>query len=250
MNNTSPFDGLAVNYDLERPRYPKEAFEYINKECNLSSVQLVMDVGAGTGIVLEGLLEYLPNTCQIVAVDVSEDMIEVGKNKFSKVDWILGEVESKLSNYEDIDLIIAGQSYQWLNRKLFLSVAQHSLSPNGNLVIIQNNRDYTAGKFLQEYETLLETWSPGYSRTYRNIDIESEISPYFDKIDKYFFEWEDSKTPSQFIAMSKSSTQSQRALKNNKSEYSEGLQRLVDKWKDKNNLLNIPYITEVFIATK
>lgn len=250
MKNTSPFDGLALNYDLERPRYPKAAFEYINKECDLHSAQLVMDVGAGTGIVLEGLTKYLQKSCQIVAVDKSEDMMRVGKDKFSHVDWILGEVESILGNYTDIDLIIAGQSYQWLNRKKFLSAAQNSLSSNGSIVIIQNNRNYTAGSFLQEYESLLETWSPGYSRTYRNIDIENELNPYFEEINKVFFEWEDTKTPSQFIAMSKSSTQSQRALKENKLEYSEGLQMLVDKWKDENNLLTIPYITEVFIANK
>ncbi|GAB2499933.1 trans-aconitate 2-methyltransferase [Corynebacterium atrinae] len=250
MSTACPFDGLAEDYDRERPRYPRFAFEWISSECDLGSAATVVDVGAGTGIVLEGLLPLLPADCRVVGIDYSHDMIQVGTRKFPNLEWIQGEAEALLSTLSPVDLITAGQSYQWLDRERFLTEAYAALSTHGGLAIMQNNRDYHSGGFADAYETLLETWSPGYQRDYRKIDIQAELLTTFPTANLKQFHWSQKKTPEQFMGMSASSTQSQAALHTHGAEYTAALEAPTAEWSDADGQLTIPYVTEVYLGQK
>lgn len=250
MSSASPFDGLAEDYDRERPRYPRSAFEWISSKCDLASATTVVDVGAGTGIVLEGLLPHLPADCRVVGIDYSHDMIQVGSKKFPDVEWIQGEAETLLKPLAPIDLITAGQSYQWLDRDRFLAEANASLNSRGGLAIMQNNRDYHSGGFADAYETFLETFSPGYRRDYRKIDVQAELRTTFPTVNLKQFRWTQEKTPEQFMGMSASSTQSQAALHAHGTEYTAALKALTAEWSSADGLLTIPYVTEVYLGQK
>ena len=202
----SPFDGLAEIYDRGRPRYPDSAFKWLDEKCCLSSLESVTDIGAGTGIVLEGLIRYLQSACSITAIDVSKDMTRVGKEKFPGVTWLNGEAESLLPELAPVNLIIAGQSYQWLDRERFVDVAWKSLVSGGSLVVLQNNRNFARGEFASAYEELLEEWSPGYQRSYRQIDICNEVRRSFCSCEMKTFTWEDRKTCDEFVTLSFSLT--------------------------------------------
>lgn len=57
----------------------------------------IVNVGAGTGIALEEIVELLGNEHQYHAINVSTDMIKQGRRKFPTVQWYQGRVESLLS---------------------------------------------------------------------------------------------------------------------------------------------------------
>nr|WP_052760889.1 class I SAM-dependent methyltransferase [Photorhabdus thracensis] len=95
-------------------------------------------------------------------------MIDTGKQKLPWVSWLHGSAEQHLANVGNPDLIMAAQSFQWMDRATVLNLVRNSLADNGIIAILQNNRDYRYSEFLNEYENLLEELSPNYSRHYRD----------------------------------------------------------------------------------
>ena len=54
---TERFSGLAEHYRRYRPGYPPAAIDVLARQCGLTSSAVVADVGSGTGILSEQLLE-------------------------------------------------------------------------------------------------------------------------------------------------------------------------------------------------
>ncbi|WP_237225080.1 class I SAM-dependent methyltransferase [Rothia nasisuis] len=248
MSRQMPFDKLAKKYDEYRPRYPQELVQYVVEGTKTNP--RVVDCGSGTGIVLEWLLPYLsfPET---YAVDISEGMISGGKSKFPQVNWIVGSIEDVLDDLEPADLIVAGQAYQWFNRKKFLQKASSNLTDNGKIAIIQNNRDYFTNIMLAEYESLLESMSPGYVRNYRNIDIKKELFDWVDlpnlTVKDYNYSWKREVQIEDFVGMSSSSTQVQRAIDAHGADFLDHVRNIAVKH-SYNGKVILNYTTQLFIA--
>lgn len=208
------FDGLANNYDQARPRYPAELFQHLGAYLPKTGRPRVLDAGSGTGIALEGLLPHLPADATVHAVDVSTDMIRVGREKFPQVVWHEGTAEGYLASCPSasLDLVVAAQSYQWMDRAAYVREAARCLGPAGVCLVVQNNRNHEAGGFASAYEDLLEELSPGYSRSYRSFDIAAELGEAFTQVERRAAHWNRTLTVEEFVAMSSSSTQAQRAV--------------------------------------
>ncbi len=248
-----PFDGLALNYDLFRPRYPKIFFNEINhwNKINLNIYpQNILDIGSGTGIALEGLITKLGNQKKYFAIDISKDMINIGKKKFPFVSWIKGTAENKIHILPKMDIITFAQSFQWMKRIKLLKLIKQKINHNGIICIMQNNRNYKKNIFLNEYEDILETINPHYSRKYRNFNYEYELkSVFYEK--KYIYMyiytlWEQLFTEEEFIGMSSSSTQVQNTININKNLFKKKVKELINNHL-KNNKIKINFISELFL---
>ncbi len=77
------FDGLVNDYDRYRPLYPLTLFKTMLHPFKNKKHLSIVDVGAGTGIALEGIVKFLGNEHQYHAIDVSADMIKKGAKKIS-----------------------------------------------------------------------------------------------------------------------------------------------------------------------
>lgn len=219
MSDTVPpaFDGLADDYDRQRPRYPARFFAVLAEPLRTVSAPLVVDAGAGTGIALEGLLPALGPAARVRAVDVSADMVAAGRRKFPEVEWTVGGAEEYLERTaEPVALVVAAQAYQWMDRPRFVRAAVAALGPGGALAVMQNNRDHTASAFLDSYEALLEAHSPGYTRGYRSFDVAAElragVAPAGGRVQAYTATWTRPMAVDDFVRMAASSTQAQRAV--------------------------------------
>ncbi|CDH30900.1 class I SAM-dependent methyltransferase [Xenorhabdus bovienii] len=247
------FDGLAKGYDRYRPRYPQVLFReichWMPKDRSLS----IVDIGAGTGIAIEGLASLLGQQHDYTAIDISQDMIDTGKQKLPWVNWLYCSAEQHLSTVRSPDLIMAAQSFQWMNRETVLNLARNSLADNGIMAILQNNRDYQHNEFLNEYENLLEELSPNYSRHYRDFDYVQELNTAFQYEDALHITlntyWNMFIPGEAFIGMSRSSTQVQRALASHGELFIERLKVLVEKYQSEGKL-TISYESQLFMAVK
>ncbi|MDB5084910.1 MAG: biotin biosynthesis protein BioC [Bacilli bacterium] len=78
--------------------------------------QLILEIGCGTGYLTKQLLNLYPDT-KVVAVDLSEPMLEVAKDTVGysgQVEFLCQDVESiELPN--TFDLIVSSAVFQWLN---------------------------------------------------------------------------------------------------------------------------------------
>lgn len=93
MNNREFFNSMAEKWD-STVRHDKGKIEEILNRVALKKGGSVLDVGTGTGVMIPFLHSYVGNTGSIIAVDISEKMIEVAKNKFcfENVDFISEDV--------------------------------------------------------------------------------------------------------------------------------------------------------------
>ena len=242
------FDGLGADYDRYRPRYPDALFDVLAARLSPIEEPHVVDAGAGTGVALEGLIPRLPAGARIDAVDISGDMVARGREKFPTVTWHVGPAEPFLESITGIDLVVAAQAYQWMDRPRYLSAAADCLTPRGLVAIMQNNRDFTANPFLDAYESLLEELSPGYSRSYRSFDIAAELGERFEAVTDHRVTWEWKVRREDFAAMTQTSTQVQRALAADADEFHRRLSALLDAHQSDGDVV-LTYTSELFIAS-
>ncbi|WP_406603948.1 class I SAM-dependent methyltransferase [Bartonella gliris] len=247
------FDGLADDYDLYRPRYPLTLFETMLLPFKDKKHLSIVDVGAGTGIALEGIVKLLGNKHQYHAIDISTDMIKQGQRKFPTVQWYQGRAESLLPQIGEVDFVIAAQAFQWMNRPKLLCAVSNQLRANGVMAVIQNNRDFKHSEFLAAYETLLEKMSPNYSRYYRNFDFLQEMSNGFgvnpEKVAFHTHNWTMTIPSEAFIGMSRSSTQAQRAIASHGEEYLRQLIALIKQYEVQGSL-EILYRSELYMYAR
>jgi SAM-dependent methyltransferase len=174
----------------------------------------IVDVRTGTGIVLEGLLPLLTDP-SVHAFDLSADMVALGEDKFPAVTWAAGRVEELLGSVQDLDLVVAGQAYQWFDRPAFLTSARAALRSGGRLAVVQNSRRHADSVFLSAYEDLLELRAP-VTAAPTGISIVEELAGGFavplDAVEVSDWDWVRPMPVGDFVGMSMSSTQAQRAV--------------------------------------
>jgi demethylmenaquinone methyltransferase/2-methoxy-6-polyprenyl-1,4-benzoquinol methylase len=94
------FNNLAENWDSRfcSPELKKFLKKFVPM-FGLRSGHKVLDVGAGTGVLIPYLNKEIGITGQIVAIDYAKKMIEVCKSKYEQ----LSNVKFSVSNIEEID---------------------------------------------------------------------------------------------------------------------------------------------------
>ena len=253
QQRSEKFDGLADDYDRYRPRYPLELFKTMLLPFKNKKHLSIVDVGAGTGIALERVVELMGNDHHYHAIDVSSDMIEQGQRKFPHVKWHQGQAEVLLPQIDGVDLVVLAQSFQWMDRPKLLSAVSRQLRIGGVMCVIQNNRNFEDSEFLADYESLLEGMSPGYSRYYRKFDFLQEMTDAFEASSKdvvlHTHDWTMTVPSEAFIGMSRSSTQAQRAIAAHGEEYLNQLATLIKQY-EVNGSLEILYRSELYIYTR
>ena len=243
------FDGLQENYDLARPRYPDELLKRTMALLAPSDDIKIVDAGSGTGILLESLSRFLPTHAEVHCVDISAGMIEVGQRKFPQYIWHHQTAEDFLERQSAISLVTAGQSYQWMDRMRFLKLTERALRQGGVCQIIQNNRDHRSSTFAAVYEELLEKYSPGYRRDYRDFNIQREVESHFAETFHSSTRWTTTLTTDQMLLLSMSSTQAQRAMKANREPFLNDL-RAICKSYSTDDTLRLEYVSESYWGIK
>ena len=241
------FDGLSDDYDRYRPRYPEALIERIVEWLPPRDGLRVVDAGAGTGIALDALVPVRGPAARYEAVDLSDDMVQQGRRKHPYAEWAVGAAEPYLETAGTVDLVVAAQSYQWMDRPRFLAAAAAALGADGVLAIMQNNRDATASAFLDAYESLLEAMSPGYSRDYRSFDIADEVASVFARTAVHVVTWARRMTKDAFAGMVNSSTQAQRAVAAHGDSFFRELRALLDQFAPTDEI-DVPYRSELFLG--
>ena len=252
-DSAQKFDGLSEGYDRFRPRYPAALLREIPSRLPARDNLHVIDAGAGTGVELEGLIPLLGPNCRYEAVDLSADMVATGRAKFPHVEWCVAAAEPFLEQSVDADLIIAAQSFQWMDRPRYLAAAKRCLNPSGVVAIIQNNRKVEESRFLDQYEALLEELSPGYSRSYRSFGYAAELAAVFPaheaSVQVLTHDWSRTMSPQEFTGLAESSTQVQRAIAEVGRTFDDRLSGLLRSFAVGDSL-TIPYRTELVMAQR
>lgn len=144
MNYTDRFDGKGEIYAKARPKYAQSLFEYLKNSLNIVSGSVFADIGSGTGIFTEQLLNC---GYKVFAVEPNDDMRKkaeekLGQNKnFFSVSG--SDANMKLPD-KSVDFITAAQAFHWFDFNAFKKECKRVLKPHGKVIIVYNSLDETA----------------------------------------------------------------------------------------------------------
>lgn len=155
MRPTERFSGRAEDYARSRPGYPPAAIDLLAARCGLSPSAVVADIGSGTGLLTEPLLE---RAAQVFAVEPNAQMRAAaearlgGRARFHSVN---GTAEATTLAPQSIDLIVVGQALHWFDVPRARREALRIIRSGGCGALLWNERPADPGPFLADYEALL-----------------------------------------------------------------------------------------------
>jgi SAM-dependent methyltransferase len=149
----SRFSGKAHAYASGRPIYPTETLNQIVETTNLPQSAAVFDLGAGTGLFTQLLLNHFN---QVTLIEPNNDMATTAKDRLplDRITIQNEPAESFNADPHSIDLITAAQAFHWFNQTTAKAHWKKCLKPEGYAALIWNERT-TETAFAQEVTDLL-----------------------------------------------------------------------------------------------
>jgi ubiquinone/menaquinone biosynthesis C-methylase UbiE len=249
VRNWERFDRKSRNYDLYRPRYPKQLLTLLEKEVGLNKSSIVADVGSGTGLLSELLLK---SGCSIFCVEPNEEMRNIAREKFAKVakcTVLDGTAENTSLPDNSIDLITAGQAFHWFDETKSKKEFNRILKRDGLVALVWNTRLESSEGMNSEYEKLVRKYSVGYHASGHLAVSKDVIEAFFDGNFRSFIIKNDQLLDlegmlGRYLSASYAIDQRDKNFEQMKREFS-----VVFKRFEVNGYITIEYETEVFLGT-
>jgi SAM-dependent methyltransferase len=136
----SIFSQKATDYAASRPDYPAALYETLKTICPPTGNAVVADIGAGTGLLTQGLLK---TGYRVVAVEPNQEMRQMADLRLGNLAGyrsVDGCAESIPLAAASVHLITAAQAFHWFEtdraRLEFLRI----LTPRGQVALFWNDR--------------------------------------------------------------------------------------------------------------
>lgn len=262
-DKTQAFEGLAKHYDEVRPTYPNKLYtaimQYWQSTTGLEeSTPTIADIGCGTGISTRAFHQAVAGQCHMIGIEPGKDMLATAREASPEaIVYQEGPAESIPLADASVNIVTAAQAAQWFKRLDFYAQARRILKNNGVIAIYENNRDWQKSALLDAHETFLETHSVNaetqkhYSRHYRDIPYTQELAANFRDAQELEFSWTRKMPPNDFLAMTLTSTQTQRAVSHiGEARVKELILANAHAHIGADGLVEVPYNTKLYIARK
>jgi SAM-dependent methyltransferase len=180
LDPTRRFSNRVDDYIRYRPHYPAALIELLVQEAGLTERSRVADIGSGTGILTEPLLE---TGATVYAIEPNREMREAaeellyGHRKFISVD---ATAEATTLFDGGIDLVVAAQAFHWFDIARARAEFSRILRPGGLAALVWNVRRIDSTPFLRGYEELLRRHAPEYALVGHQERGEEDIATFFD----------------------------------------------------------------------
>ena len=179
LNPTTRFSNRVENYIKYRPSYPKEIISFLENDLNLQKNQRIADIGSGTGLFAELLLQ---EKYEVVCIEPNEEMRKAAEKRLSHYKTFSSfsqRAEHTSLDAHSIDLIVVATAFHWMEPVATKKEFKRILKPNGNIVLIWNIRK-TDNPFLKEYHLLkqLNSIDPPHNNVNEEI-IQAFFAPKF-----------------------------------------------------------------------
>ena len=140
MDYTKRFDGKGEIYAKARPKYSLALFDYLKNTLHIPQDSVFADVGSGTGIFTEQLLN---EGYRVYAVEPNYDMRKKAEEKLKdnkNFTSVVGCEKDMNLPSNSVEYITAAQAFHWFDSAAFKKECKRVLKPNGKVVIVYNFR--------------------------------------------------------------------------------------------------------------
>lgn len=181
MNSKERFSDRVDSYVKYRPSYPVAAIDYLYDVIGIERESTIADIGAGTGIFAELLLE---RGNPVIGVEPNTEMREVAVATLAEEpNFEVSEGSAEATGLPDhsVDYITCAQAFHWFDQQATRLEFKRILKPEGKVILIWNSRLTTGTLFLEQYEQLLHDYGTDYTKVnHKNISAE-KLEPFFKK---------------------------------------------------------------------
>jgi ubiquinone/menaquinone biosynthesis C-methylase UbiE len=141
----SEFDRLAHRYDRRWEAYTDATVRATLERFSVAEGERVLDVGCGTGVLLEALADAAPRA-SLVGIDVSREMLAVARQRGAGVlRWVTGDVAALPFTDGRFDAAVTSNAFHfWIDPAAALREIRRVLKPAGRLVVTDWCHDYLA----------------------------------------------------------------------------------------------------------
>ena len=229
MDNTGKFTGKGAVYAAARPRYAEELLAYLADDAGLASGALVADVGSGTGIFSEQLLDA---GFRVVGVEPNDDMRAQAERTLGGREGcrsVRGTADATGLPHASVDCVTAAQAFHWFDADAFKRECRRILKPGGIVAIVYNMRDVES-PYMQAFAELTRRFYPAFKGFSNGLD-EAELPAFFDGRCKVR-RWDNPQllTREAFVARALSSSRAPREGDARYPQYLEELDALFDRF--------------------
>jgi ubiquinone/menaquinone biosynthesis C-methylase UbiE len=170
INPTNRFSNRVDNYIKYRPSYPKEVVSFLEDELGLKKEDRVADIGSGTGLFAELLLE---KGYKVVCIEPNAEMRKAAEAKLGKYEGFSSrdhQAEQTGLRTHSVNLITVATAFHWMEPVATKKEFNRILKPDGHIVLAWNIRK-TDSPFLKSYHELKQLYSLEPPRN--NVDEEA-----------------------------------------------------------------------------
>ncbi|MGA8767966.1 MAG: class I SAM-dependent methyltransferase [Candidatus Acidiferrales bacterium] len=173
------FSNRVEDYVRYRPGYPRAVLDLLREECGLAPESVVADIGSGTGILTQMLLE---NGNVVYGVEPNAEMRAAGEcllQRYARFRSVAGSAEATTLPDASVDFVFVGQAFHWFEPKAARAEFERVLRPRGWIAVIWNERKKDATPFLREYETFLRTFGTDYEKVSEKYPQDRSMRKFF-----------------------------------------------------------------------
>jgi SAM-dependent methyltransferase len=176
---TERFSSRVENYARYRPGYAQPAIELLSARCGLSDAAAAADLGSGTGILTQQLLE---RGAQVFAVEPNDAMRATAEERLGAhpgFSSVRGTAEATTLAAGSIDLLVAGQAFHWFEVGAARREALRIIKAGGWGALLWNEHPPSGSAFLADYQALLLRCAAEYAQIAASRADEANMCEFF-----------------------------------------------------------------------
>lgn len=247
MDNTNRFNGKGQIYDSARPKYAIGLFEYLKKAVLVPDKSVFADVGSGTGIFTEQLLDC---GYRVYAVEPNSDMRKRAEEKLSANENFIsvnGSADKMNIPRASVNYLTVAQAFHWFEPEPFKNECRRVLKQGGKVIIIYNSRDENA-PCTRALARLRAEYNPEFHGFSNGMSSEKCTAFFNGKCDIFTADNSQAYNRQQYINRVLSSSYSLKESDENYSEYLKEINQIFDRFST-DGYITVPTSTVAYIGS-
>lgn len=247
MNYTNRFDGKGEIYAKARPKYAPSLFDYLKNTLNIPTGSVFADIGSGTGIFTEQLLNC---GYKGFGIEPNLDMRKKAEERLSRNRNFVS-VNGNDSNTglpdKSVNFVTAAQAFHWFDTEAFGEECRRILKPDGKVMIVYNSRDEKAACTVR-LSALRHKYNPEFHGFSNGISHEKILAFYAGRCEIFRADNTQTYDRQGYLNRVLSSSYSLKEDDDRYAEYLKEIDEIFDAF-SVDNLITVPTETIAYIGT-